>query len=331
MKAIIPLAGIGSRLRPHTHTHPKALIPVGGKPLIAHIVDNLRHYGIKEFIFVIGYLGDKIEQYLTAEYSDLDIHFVVQLPKIGTGHAIWSAKEHIKEGDEMFIVLGDTIFNVDLEPVLNSEHNSLGVKKVEDPRMFGVAEMGADGFIEKLVEKPKMPKSNLALVGLYKVKDALLLMECLEENINNEVKTLNEFQLTDGLMRMIEKGSKFTTFQVEEWFDCGKKDVLLETNAMLLKKNGFGAIKYENFENTIIIPPVSIPEGTTIKNSIIGPNVTIGTNSVIHKSIIKNSVIGSYSKIEIMVLNDSLVGNDASLRGLSQSLNVGDSTDIKYN
>lgn len=330
MKAIIPLAGIGSRLRPQTHTQPKALVPVAGKPLLAHIIDSLIPHDIEEFIFVIGYLGDKVESYITENYQDIKKSFVVQLPKMGTGHAIWSAKDLIKKGDELLIVLGDTIFNVDYDPIIKSKYSVLGVKKVEDPRQFGVAEIN-DDFITKVVEKPSMPKSNFALVGLYKVKEGHELMQALEENINNKVKTDNEFQLTDGLMVLIKKGVKFKPFTVENWYDCGRKSALLETNQILLKKEGYATTDYSRFTNTIIIPPVSISESSMISDCIIGPNVSIGENTKIERSIIRNSIIGAYDNLDSIVLKNSLIGNDASIKGYSQSLNLGDNTDIQYN
>ena len=329
MKAIIPVAGIGSRLRPHTHTQPKALVPVAGKPILAHIVDNLVDSGINEFIFIVGYLGDKVEEYVKSNYPSLQKKFILQEPREGIGHAVWLAKNHITDRDEVVIALGDTVFDIDLKQVLNESESSLGVKKVDDPRTFGVAELEG-GFIKNLVEKPPIPKSNLALVGLYKIKEAKLLMEALEENIQNNFRTYNEYQLTDGIMMLINKGVKMKTFSVENWYDCGTKESLLETNAVLLKKTlGQDFSKYE-FENTIIIPPVSISEHCRISNSIIGPNVSIGDHSIINYSILKDAIIGSYSELQNAVLHHSVIGSDASLHGLSQSLNIGDNTEIDF-
>jgi len=329
LKAIIPVAGIGSRLRPHTHTQPKALVPVAGKPILAHIVDNLVDSGINEFIFIVGYLGDKVEEYVKSNYPSLQKKFILQEPREGIGHAVWLAKNHITDRDEVVIALGDTVFDIDLKQVLNESESSLGVKKVDDPRTFGVAELEG-GFIKNLVEKPPIPKSNLALVGLYKIKEAKLLMEALEENIQNNFRTYNEYQLTDGIMMLINKGVKMKTFSVENWYDCGTKESLLETNAVLLKKTlGQDFSKYE-FENTIIIPPVSISEHCRISNSIIGPNVSIGDHSIINYSILKDAIIGSYSELQNAVLHHSVIGSDASLHGLSQSLNIGDNTEIDF-
>ncbi len=328
MKAIIPVAGIGSRLRPHTHTQPKALVPVAGKPILGHIIDSLKEVGINEFIFVIGYLGDKIQSYVMEKYPELNKHFVVQAQKEGIGHAIWTAKDFVEQNDQLLIVLGDTIFDVHLEEFVSLPDSAVGVKKVDDPRNFGVVETDEEGNISRLVEKPIIPKSNMAMVGLYKIKEGKLLMETLDENIKNNLRTYNEFQLTDALMQMVEKGTRIKSFKVEEWYDCGKKEVLLATNAMLLSRQNQSTD--QKFNNTIIIPPVSIAANCRIQNSIIGPNVSIGENTYVDHSILKNSIIGSFSQLEDVVLQDSLVGSDASLKGLSQSLNLGDSTEISF-
>lgn len=329
MKAIIPVAGIGSRLRPQTHTQPKALVPVAGKPILGHIIDSLADGGIKEFIFVIGYLGDKIQQFVSQKYSHLNIQFVVQEFKEGAGHAIWMAKELIKKDDELLIVLGDTIFDVNLKEVIESPYSELGVKKVDDPRLFGVVEMNENGMVTKVVEKPVIPKSNLALVGIYKIKEGYALIEALDYNIKHNIKSNDQFYITDGLMRLLDQGVQIHTFPVEDWYDCGKKEVLLATNAMLLAKQPLQKAQ-GTFENTIIVPPVSIAENCKISNSIIGPNVSIGENTIVNYSIVHNSIIGAYSNLESIVLDQSLIGNDVSLKGLSQSLNLGDSTEISF-
>lgn len=328
MKAIIPVAGIGSRLRPHTHTQPKALVPVAGKPILGHIIDSITDVGITEFIFVIGYLGDKIQSYVAETYPQLSKSFVVQAQKEGIGHAIWTARELINEDDEVIIVLGDTIFDVNLEEVIKLPYSAVGLKKVEDPRNFGVVEMNEEGYITKLVEKPNIPKSNMAMVGIYKIKEAKSLMNALNHLIETNARTHNEYQLTDALMHMVNDGMKLKSFKVEEWYDCGKKEILLATNAMLLGR--MKNIGTPQFVNTIIIQPVSIPASCRIQNSIIGPNVSIGENTYVDHSILKNSIIGSYSQLEDVVLKDSLVGSDASLKGLTQSLNLGDSTEINF-
>lgn len=329
MKAIIPVAGIGTRLRPHTHTQPKALIPIAGKPILGHITDGLIDAGIKEFIFIIGYMGDKIEQYIQQHYTNIKADFVIQTTGKGVGHAIYLAKELIKPTDEILIVFGDTIADMDLASVINAPTSMLGVKKVEDPRLFGVAEINENGTIKNLTEKPAIPKSNLALVGVYKIKEAALLLEALQNNVAKQLKTHGEYTLTDGLLEMVKQGVVFKTFNVDNWFDCGKKDILLETNALLLKRLNNKEANYQ-FENTIIIPPVFIGEGCKIANSIIGPNVSVGENAILNYATIKDSIIGPYAQIEYAILHRSLIGNDALLKGMIQSLNIGDSTEINF-
>jgi glucose-1-phosphate thymidylyltransferase len=329
MKAVIPVAGIGTRLRPHTHTQPKSLIPVAGKPILAHIVDQLVEAGVNEFIFIIGYLGDKIEEYISKNYPQIQAEFVMQTTGKGTGHAIWLAKEAIGNSP-ILIVFGDTICELDWKAIVQSEHSMLGVKKVDDPRQFGVAELDEDQHICRLVEKPSIPKSNLALVGIYKINETEVLMSCLDTIIENNIKTQNEFHLTDALMCMIQSDVEFYSFNVSSWFDCGKKEILLQTNQLLLKRGQFKDVDPEAVHNCIIIPPVFIDKGCKISNSIIGPNVSIGEHVIIESSIIKETIIGPYADLNYAVLTNSLIGNDASLQGTVQSLNLGDSAEINF-
>ena len=327
MKAIIPVAGAGTKLRPHTYTQPKALIPLAGKTILSIIIDQLQEARITDFVFIIGYLGEKIQDYVKEKYPHLNCHFVQQNERHGTGHAINLTKEIVGD-DEVLIVLGDTIAEYDIKEVVNTPHSMLGVKKVDDPRNFGVAEIDEDGFINRVVEKPAIPKSNMALVGVYKIKETGFLFSCIQKIIDADIKSYDEFNLTDALECMIQNGVKFQPFKVQNWFDCGKKETLLESNATLLKKFGGNINEKHSFENTIIIPPVSIGEGCDIKNSVIGPNVAIGENSRLNHAIIKDSIIGSYSNLYEIVLNTSLIGSDAEVRGVSRSLNIGDNTAI---
>jgi glucose-1-phosphate thymidylyltransferase len=327
MKAIIPVAGAGTKLRPHTYTQPKALIPLAGKTILSIIVDQLSEAGINEFVFIVGYLGDKIKDYVKEKYPGLQASFVHQSERHGIGHAIQLTKDIVQD-DEIFVVLGDTICEYDVQEMLNMPCSALGVKRVDDPRDFGVVELGEDGFITRVVEKPQIPKSNMALVGVYRIKETAFLFNCLENNIRNQVMSRGEFSITDAIECMIEHGAKFQPFKVQNWFDCGKKETLLESNATLLKKFG-GIISPEhNFENTIIIPPVSIAQGCDIRNSIIGPNVTIGERTAINYSIVKNSIIGSFADLYDIVLTHSLIGSDTEVKGESRSLNIGDNTEI---
>jgi glucose-1-phosphate thymidylyltransferase len=327
MKAIIPVAGAGTKLRPHTYTQPKALIPLAGKTILSIIVDQLREAGIDEFVFIVGYLGEKIKDYVQEKYPDLKAHFVQQADRHGIGHAIQLTREIVGD-DEIFIVLGDTICEYDVKAVLAMPHSALGVKKVDDPRNFGVAEIEDDGFISKVVEKPQIPKSNMALVGIYRIKETAFLFSCIENNIRNQVMSYGEFSITDAIECMIGHGARFQSFKVQNWFDCGKKETLLESNATLMKKFGGSIAQDHNFENTIIVQPVSIAAGCEIKNSIIGPNVTVGEKTTISYSIVKDSIIGSFADLYDIVLTHSLIGSDTEVKGETRSLNIGDNTEI---
>jgi glucose-1-phosphate thymidylyltransferase len=328
MKAIIPVAGAGTKLRPHTYTQPKALIPLAGKTVLSIIVEQLHDAGITEFIFIIGYLGDKIQDYVRQQYPHLQTHFIHQNERQGLGHAILLTRDIVGE-DEIFIVLGDSICEYSVEDVLKNEYSMVGVKRVDDPRAFGVAEMGEDGFISKVIEKPQIPKSNMALVGIYRIKESPFLFNCLDNNIKNQVKSRGgEFSLTDALEYMIQNGAKIQPYKVQNWFDCGRKESLLESNATLLKKFGHLVSDDHQFENSIIIPPVSIAAGCNIKNSIIGPNVAIGEKVSINYSIVKDSIIGAFANLLDIVLTHSLIGSDTELKGESRSLNIGDNTEI---
>jgi glucose-1-phosphate thymidylyltransferase len=326
MKAIIPVAGAGTKLRPHSYTQPKALIPLAGKTVLSIIIEQLREAGIQEFIFIVGYLGDKIFDYVQAKHPDIQAHYVHQPDRQGVGHAIRLAR-NLVNGDEIFVVLGDTICEYDVQAVVNHPHSMIGVRKVDDPRDFGVAEINDDGAIEHVVEKPHIPKSNMAMVGIYKIRESTQMFECIENNILQGLRSHGEFSLTDALDCMIRTGVRFDSFKVDSWFDCGRKETMLESNAILLKKFNADQDEYQ-FENTVIIKPVSIGEGCAIRNSIIGPNVTIGENTKLDYSIVKNSIVGSFSNLYDIVLEESIIGSDTALRGESRTLNIGDNTSI---
>ncbi len=332
MKAVIPVAGAGTRLRPLTYTQPKPLIPVAGKPIISFIIDQLVDVGVRDFVFVIGYLGEKIKNFLDQAYPELNKEFVVQEERLGSAHAIWSVRDCIRDAGEVIIFFGDVIIDVDFKKVLNAPTSILGVKKVDNPREFGVVEFGPGKVVRRVVEKPRIPKSDLAMVGFYKIKEVDKLLQALDFNMTNNIRSNGEFPLTDALMWMIEKGVKFKTITVDNWFDCGKKEVLLETNATLLERDGYASSDHDlpPFDNTIIIHPVSIGEGCDISNSIIGPHVTIGSNVRISFAIVKESIIGNYASIKEIILQRSVVGNDAAITGLRQSLNIGDNTEIDF-
>jgi glucose-1-phosphate thymidylyltransferase len=330
MKAIIPVAGAGTQLRPLTYTQPKPLIPVAGKPIISFIVEQLLAAGVEEFIFVIGYLGEKIKDYIEQHYPELDKCFVHQEQRLGSGHAIWSAREALQGTDELIIYFGDTIVEMDFQAMLQSPTSCLAIKKVQDPKGFGIVEFDHNQQVKRVVEKPKIPMSNLALVGLYKIKEVSQLLDALDHNIANDQRTEGAFHLTDGLMRLIEQGVLFSTCQVNAWYDCGKKETLLETNALLLDKEGYASDNLPEFDNSIIIHPVSIGKNCRISNSIIGPHATIGSNASISSSIVRDSIIGNYASLREVVMKKSVIGNDTSITGFRHSLNIGDNTEIDF-
>jgi glucose-1-phosphate thymidylyltransferase len=295
--------------------------------VLSIIIDQIKEAGITEIIFIVGYLGDKIRDYVKQKYPELHVHFVYQTDRLGLGHAVKMTKS-IVQNDEVFVVLGDTICEYDMNEVISSPYSMLGVRKVDDPRDFGVAEIDEQGFITHVIEKPQIPKSNMALVGLYKIKETEQMFQCLEQNMRQGLRSHGEYNLTDALDCMIKQGVKFQSFKVDNWFDCGKKDTLLESNATLLKKFGSNVDEKHHFENTVFIQPVSIGCNCDIKNSIIGPNVSIGENTNINYSIVKNSIIGSYSNLFDIVLDNSLIGSDTGIRGETRTLNIGDNTDM---
>lgn len=324
MRAIIPVAGLGSRLKPHTHTVPKVLLNVGGKPIIGHIIDKLLEENISKATFVYGHLGEMIINYVRNSYPQLQADFVEQRELEGLGHAIYTAIPTFDD-NEVFIILGDTVFDVNLKDVFKNKVSSLGVKAVEDPRRFGVAIMH-NGYIKELVEKPSTIISNLALVGLYYISNAGSLVKALTHLVENDIRTRGELQLTDALELMLKAGEKITTFNVDGWYDCGKPETLLATNQFLLKQKG----NSQKLPSAIIIPPVFIAETATVENSIIGPYATIGEAAFIHSSIIKNSIVGEKAEVRNALLENSIIGNNTAIKGSFKRLNTGDSSEIDF-
>jgi len=323
MRAVIPVAGVGSRLRPHTYTTPKVLLNVAGKPILAHILDALLEQNITKATIITGYMGNLVEEFATSKYPDINFDFVVQQKMLGLGHAIWTGRETFGS-DPLMIILGDTVFDVDLGKAVDSEYNSLGVKYVEDPSRFGVALLDDDGKITKLVEKPSTLISNLALVGIYYIKDSDKLTKALNKLIDEDIKTRGEYQLTDALQLMIDAGSAFNTFNVAGWYDCGKRETLLSTNRFLLDKKS----SPRSFSDSIIIEPCFIADDAIIERSIIGPYASIGAGANVQDSIVRDSIISYGAIVHSSLLNKSIIGNDAAVIGKFQKLNVGNSSQI---
>ncbi|MDP2039198.1 MAG: sugar phosphate nucleotidyltransferase, partial [Ignavibacteria bacterium] len=274
--------------------------------------------------FVFGYLGEKIVEYVKDEYPEIEASFVTQEIALGLGHAIQMAVPTF-DHDEIFIILGDTIFDVDLHSVFEKKVSSLGVKTVDDPSRFGVAVCENDRIV-KLIEKPQEPISKLALVGLYYIRNSKLLVESLNELFDKEIKTRGEYQLTDALQLMIEKGEQFSTFQVDGWYDCGKSETLLSTNKYILQTKGTN----RNVKGSTIIDPVFISDSAIVVDSVIGPFATISENCVVKESIIKNSILSPSSQVEKTMLDNSIIGMNAVVKGNFKKLNAGDSSEIEF-
>jgi len=322
MKAIIPVAGVGTRLRPHTYIQPKVLLNVGGKPILGHIIDKAIDSGIDDFAFIVGYKGDQIRKFIESHYS-ISCTFYHQEKMLGLAYAVQLADEYLT-GDPVFIILGDTIFDANLASLFQGRHSCLGVKEVDDPRRFGTAELDKDGFITKLVEKSPNPRSNLALVGLYYINNGSILKDCIGELIEKNKTTRDEYQITDALQIMVEHGEKITTATVEGWYDCGKPETILATNRYLLS-----TIEQNNhIDGSLIQQPVYIDPSAKIINSIIGPYTTVAQGAEISNSILINSIIGEKSRVADVNLKNSIIGSNAVVTDTFKSVNISDHSDI---
>lgn len=324
MRAVIPVAGVGTRLRPHTYTLPKVLLNVAGKPIIAHILDAIIEQGITKATIITGYMRKLVESYIKNRY-DIDVSFVPQKESLGLGHAIWMGKKTYDD-EPLMIILGDTVFDVDLNLAKSSGYSSIGIKEVDDPRRFGVITTDENGFINRFIEKPQEFVSNRAIVGLYYIANPQNLVRALDKIIEEDIQTGGEYQLTDALQIMLDNGEKFTTFHVEGWYDCGKPETLLSTNRYLLDR-----LNQEKSPNgSVIIPPVFIAEDAIIERSVIGPYATVAEGCVVSDSIIRNSIVSDGAKVYSSLLEESIIGNNALVRGNFNRLNVGNSSEINY-
>jgi len=330
MKVIIPLAGFGKRMRPHTWSKPKPLVNVAGKPVLGHILDKLADLDVEvdELIFIVGWLGEQIEQYYEASDYPYPARYVEQTELLGQAHAIWLAREYL--AGPVLIIFVDTIFEADLSGLETGGLDSvLYVKEVEDPRRFGVVVQGDDGLVRRLVEKPTDFENRLAVIGVYYVHDAAWLVRAIEELMARDIQTQGEFYLADAYTLMIEQGARFGVRQVTVWEDCGTPQDVLKTNRYLLehgRANNGEAVPL----NTVIIPPVYVAPSARVENSIIGPHVTIAENSVVLHSIVRDSIIDEGAYIDDTMLDRSLIGKDAIVRGRYRVLNVGDSSRLEF-
>jgi glucose-1-phosphate thymidylyltransferase len=335
MKVIVPMAGRGSRLRPHTLTVPKPLVPVGGKPIVHRLVEDIAAVcteKITEIAFVIGDFGQEVENELVAVAEKLgakgSIHYQDQ--PLGTAHAVLCAKEKL-EGP-VVIAFADTLFkaNFKIDP---NDDGILWVKHIEDPSAFGVIKMNEQGEIIDFVEKPKEFVSDLAMIGIYYFKDGARLRQELEYLIDNNVIKGGEYQLPDALRRLTEAGYKFKPGEVNEWLDCGNKEVTVHTNQRVLEfdydDNKLMVSATAQIHDSVVIPPCFIGEDVVIENSVVGPHVSLGKGTKVINTIVSNSIIQQHSSIQQAVIANSMIGSNAAFKGMARDLSLGDYSSVE--
>jgi glucose-1-phosphate thymidylyltransferase len=330
MKIVIPLAGYGTRLRPHTWSKPKPLVNVAGKPVLGHVLDMFIGLPkIDEVIFIVGYLGEQVEEYVSEAYPDLNARYVVQDEMLGQSHAIWLAREGLS--GPMIMAFVDTLIETDLSQMNKEKAQAVAwVKEVEDPRRFGVVVLGSDKKVKRLIEKPSDMSNNLAVVGFYYFHKAEQLIAAIEAQMERGDQLKGEWYLADAINLMLEDGLEMRVEPVEVWKDCGKPEPLLETNRYLLEHGRDNSASASKQEGVVIVPPVYVDPTATIEYSVIGPHVTIGADCIVQRSMLQNSIVEAGSHITDSNLSGSLIGRNARVAGRSRSFNVGDSSEVGF-
>ena len=325
MKVIIPLAGKGTRLRPHTHLVPKPMLRIAGKPVMAYVLDDVQRLGnVEQVIYITGHLKEKVEQYARTAYQFPSV-FVEQVIQDGTAGAVALARPYVDQ--PVLIVFVDTIFDADLSVINKSTDDGIiWTKEVEDYQRFGVVVTDANGHMTKIVEKPKTPISKRANIGLYYIRNWKLLYEGID-HVLKQPKNAGEFYLTDAFQYMIDKGAKIRVIDVKGWYDAGKLDTLLETNRAMLDRGR--ARRPARSDGSTIIDPVYIEDGVTLRNAKLGPNVSVAAGSVIENSTLRDTIVGSKSRIVNTTLTGSLIGDEVVIEGFAGSASVGDHSEIR--
>ncbi|HEU4878287.1 MAG TPA: sugar phosphate nucleotidyltransferase [Gemmatimonadaceae bacterium] len=325
MKVIIPLAGKGTRLRPHTHVTPKPMMRVAGKPVMSYVLDQLRDLGgIEEIIYITGHLKEKVEDF-AKKSLDIPSVFIEQKVQDGTAGAIALARDRVDQ--PVLIIFVDTIFDADLSVVNRTDADGIiWVKEVEDYQRFGVVVSDESGNMTKIVEKPKTPVSKRANIGLYYIKNWKLLFEGIDHVLASPANQ-GEFYLTDAFQYMIDKGAKIQVIDVAGWYDAGKIETMLETNQTMLEKGR--ARRPKDTGDCTIIDPVYIEDKVSLKGSTVGPNVSIGAGSVIENSTLSHTIVGTGARISNSKLAHSLVGDDTLLEGVVGEVTVGDNSEVR--
>ena len=334
MKIIIPMAGKGKRMRPHTLTVPKPLINVAGKPIVQRLVEDITKVcgeKVEEIAFIIGPdFGKEVEENLIKIAQDQGAKGTIcyQEVALGTAHAIMCAKDSIS--GKTVVAFADTLFKADFVMDTN-QAGVIWVQGIEDPRQFGVVKVNEEGVITDFVEKPETFVSNLAIIGIYYFKDGDNLKKELQYLLDNDIKEKGEYQLTNALENMKQKGIKFTPGKVTEWLDCGNKDATVYTNQRVLEfDKGKAALRGKNIisENSLIIEPCYIGDNVVLKNSIVGPHVSIGANSMVTDGVVKNCIIQSSTKISHAIVSNSMIGEGAEVKGKALDLSMSDYTTL---
>jgi glucose-1-phosphate thymidylyltransferase len=322
MQVIIPLAGKGTRLRPHTHLVPKPLLKVAGRPVMDWVMDRLEELDVTELIFITGHLKEQVEAFARERYH-IPSRFIEQKVQDGTAGAINLARPYVK--GPILIIFVDTVFEADLTLINRLDADGIiWAKEVEDYQRFGVVVTDAQGYMTRIVEKPSTPISKLANIGLYYIRAVDSLWKGIDHVLGNPANK-GEWYLTDAFQWMIEQGKRIFTAEVGGWYDCGKLDTLLETNEILLRK---GAARRRDFPGVTIRDPVYIEDGVTIERSEIGPNVSIERGTRVTDSRITNSIIGQNGKLSRVELDESLLGNSVALEGFRGSASLGDHSEL---
>jgi glucose-1-phosphate thymidylyltransferase len=326
MKVIIPLAGKGTRLRPHTHITPKPMLKVAGKPVMQYILEDLRRLGnVEQIIYITGHLKEKVEEYARREFADIPSVFIEQVVQDGTAGAVALAREYVDQ--PVLIIFDDTIFDADLSVTKTIDADGIiWVKEVEDYKRFGVVVTDNDGNMTKIVEKPDTPISKRANIGLYFVRNWKLLYEGIAW-VLEQPKNKGEYYLTDAFQYMIERGARIQVIDVQGWYDAGKIDTLLETNRVMLER-GHARRPTVGTDSTII-DPVYIEDDVVLKGARVGPNVSIGRGSIIEKSELRDTLIGSNTKIVDSKLENSLIGDSAVIEGVRGELTLSDHSEVR--
>ncbi|BCA81033.1 sugar phosphate nucleotidyltransferase [Desulfuromonas sp. AOP6] len=323
MKIVLPVAGKGTRLRPHTHTKAKSLVHVAGKTVLEHIVSRLAPLQAEEYIFITDENGGQIERFMAKTFPALSCSYIVQKERLGPAHAVALAAPRLRPGDDVLVVFNDTIFVTDLNRLQELCGDCDGLiysKEVEDYQRFGVNVLRGD-YIVDMVEKPETPISRLAQVGLYYLKDGSRFMDYLNRTIAAGETVKGEYYLPAVFMNMIRDGLKFRAPEIDAWLDCGKPETLLETNRYLLKGRHHC---HGEADNAVLIEPVHIGKGAVVRNSVIGPNVSVAAGCHIEGSVIRDSIINTDSQVRGMVLRDSILGDAVALLGNPRRMNIGD-------